>query len=518
MANNKYREIKKTEIQLNDRLLDFIIEKNELNSFMYELDIDTPPLDNWIINDYIKLNGSSYIDEFLELYSHTLDSLEMEILQQKSISHISIFEIVKINGNKLLIEDKLDSKSYSITDDSIRTILIEGDQIIARVAKIRGQYIFIGEVEYIPSSIIEEFYESILIYFNKERMNKPDLEIKNFLKAYSLDIYSMYRQCLADHMDEMEDEIPPIISDITDFQEYATDRFPKDYHIYMTNLMEIFEYRLMNDNLSLLDVNKIDMDKFFKEAIDDGFISSKEDFNSYLNTLKAYLVFLGPASPDYKLTYNQIVEISINRFKYMENLKNDNFNYNYDRILVSNISNKLSPNALTFVWDLDRFLIYAMEFEIQLTEKRKEIGKKELLSISKLLKLSEPITKSRPSQKDSKIIEMLYNLTLELKLTTIDKSKMLITEKGKNFFKFRDEEKYAIAFAYSQKKVFEYEDLDDLDTGYFLLMDIMDMDKDSNISFTNLGRLVFKYLIKIKEKKSKVVNIQAYRDKKTKEV
>lgn len=528
MTKSKYREIRKTEDQLNDRLLDFIIEKNDLNNFIYNLDIDKPPLDNWIINDYIKLNGTSYIDEFLELYSHSLDSLEIEILQQKSISYISIFEIVKISGNTILIEDKLNRKSYKITDDSIRTILLEGDHILARVAKIRGQYIFIGEVEYIPSSIMDEFYESILIYFNQERINNPNLEIKNFLKRYSLDIYSIYRECLADHMDEVEDDIPPIISDITDFQEYAIENFPKDYHIYMTNLMEIFEYKLADDDLSLVDINKIDLDDFFKEAIDDGFISSKDDFNLYLNSLKAYLKFLSQGNPDFRSSYNQIIEISSNRFKYMLKLKDDNFNYDYDRMLASAISNKLDRKSLGFIWDLDRFLIFAMEFEIELTKKKKKIGKKELLSINKLLNLSEPLTKSRPSQKDSKIINILYHLTLGLGLTRINDCKMLITDKGKNFFKLRDEEKYATAFSFIQKKYSSYGLADNLTDNLatfdpdlvddLLLMNIVDYDVDFNIGFTSLGRLIFKYLINIKGQESKLINFEDYKEKKTKEV
>lgn len=517
MTNYKYREIRKTESRLNDRLLNFIMEKNEMNHFMDGLDIGKPPLDNWIISDYKKINGNTYIDEFLELYAHTLDPLEIEILNQKSISHISMFEMTKISGNKIYIEDQLDdTKSYTIIDDSISNVLLEGDYILARVASIRGQYIFIGDVEYIPSSIISELYERILIYFNRERMNKPNLEIKNYLKRYSLDIYALYKECLADHMEETEDEIPLIISDISDFQEYAIDHFPKDYHIYMTNLMEIFEYTLMDKELTLQDIDQIDIAQFFKDAIEDGFIKSKEDYHSYLDTLKAYLIFLGPSNPEYKATYNQLIEISKNRFKYMDHLKNNNFNYDYDRMLVSTITNRLSTDALTFVGDLDRFLIFVMEFEIELTEKKKEIRKKELLSINKLLKLSQPFSNSRPSQKDSKIIPLLYHLTLALNLTMIIDQRMVITEKGKNFFKLRDEEKYAIAFSYVWQKDSEPTQRKD---DALILMGVTESHKeDSDIAFTSLGRLIYRYITRIKEKETRVISFQSYKEKKTEEV
>lgn len=552
MTNYKYREIKKTESLLNDRLLNFIIEKNEIDNIMGDFDINKPPLSNWITSDYIKLDGNTYIDEFIELHSNSLDSLEVEILNQKSTSHISMFEIIEFIDNKIYIEDKFNNIFYTIIDDSIRGVLLGGDYILARVANVSGHHIFIGDVEYIPSSIVSQFYEGVFIYFNRERIDKPNLEINNYLKRYSLDVYTLYRECLADHMDEAEDEVPPIIADIAEFQEYAMDYYPKDYHIYMTNLMEIFEYGLMEKDLSLQDINKIDIEKFFTEAIEDGFINSKEDYNSYLDTLKAYLIFLGPANPEYKATYNRVAEISKNRFKYMNSLKNNNFNYNYDRMLVSTITNRLSTDALTLVGDLDRFLIFVMEFEIGLTPKKKDIQKKELLSISKLLKLSSPFLNSRPNQKDSRIIDLLYHLTLNLDLTKITDSRMVITEKGKNFFKLRDEEKFAIAFSYIWSKDFikgiglenevierfldlEYHSLDELIRDitdsrnkkvilasgfvrYLILIGVAKFNNDFDISFTSLGRLIYKYMLSIKDKKTRVISFEDYKEQKTKEV
>lgn len=560
MSKYGYKEIKQKVSLINNRILNFISEKDEIDNIIDSLEINKPPLDHWITSDYVKLNGSTYIDEFLELYSHTLDQLEIEILEQKLRSHISLFKVVNIKYNKVYIEDQLDdSMAYTVTDDMAVGLLREGDYVLARTSKIGGQYIFIGDVEYIPSSIIDKLYENILIFFNRARMDKPDLDIKDYLKMYSLDIYSIYRECLSFHVDDIEDDMPPIITDISDFQDYAIDNFPKDYHIYITNLMEIFEYSLMEKELSLQDINKIDIDGFFKDAIRDGFISSKEDYNSYLETLKTYLVFLGPSNPDYKETYNRVVEISNNRFKYMNKLKDTNFDYEYDKMLVSTISDRLSTDALNFVGDLDRFLIFVMEFEIGLTPKRKEIQKKELLSINKLLKLSYPFISSRPRQVDSRIIELFYHMSLDLGLTIIDGKKMVITDKGKNFFKLKDEEKYAIAFSYIWRKDFikelslpktvsvnlednlidrflslEHSNLEELikdisddktkkviiATGfirYLMLIDLVKYDKDFDVHFTSLGKLIYKYMLSIKNNKSGVVSFKDYKEKRTKE-
>lgn len=549
----KNKEIKNTESMLNDRLLDFIIEENGIENIIddLDLDMDRPALDSWVVNDYRKLNGNTYIDEFLDMYSHTLSPLEMEILNQKSISHISMFEMVKISGSKIYIEDRLDdNKSYTITDESISNVLLEGDYILARIAKIRGGYHFIDDVEYVPSSITDILYESIIIFFNRERIQDPNLEIKTYLKKYSLDIYYIYRDCLENHLDETDEDIPTVISDIAEFQGYAIENFPKEYHIYMTNLMEIFEYSLMDMNLSLHDINMIDIPEFFRDGVRDGFIKSKEDYNSYINTLKAYLIYLGPSNPEYKTTYNQVIEISKNRFKYMDKLKNDNFDYDYDRMLVSTINNRLSNDALDFVGDLDRFLIFVMEFEIELTEKRKEIRKNELLSINKLLKLSQPFLNSRPNQKDSRIIDLLYNLTLALNLTRIVDNSMVITEKGKNFFKLRDEEKFAIGLSYIWNKDFlpiklkddvidrfldlEYDSLEELmehitktdtkkvvlTTGfirYLILIGIVEFNKEFQIGFTSLGNLIYRYMLSIKDKGTRVISLQAYKERKTEE-
>lgn len=549
----KDKEIKSTESMLNDRLLDFVTEENKMEDILEDLDLDMDrlPLDSWIISDYVKSNDKTYIDEFLETYSHSLSPLEIEILKQKSLSHISMFEMVEISGNKIYVEDRLDDgKSYTIIDESISNILLEGDCILARIAKIRGQYHFIDDVEYVPPSITGILYENILVHFNRERIKDPSLDIKTYLKKYSLDIYSLYRDCLTNHLDETDEDIPAIISDIAEFQEYAIENFPKDYHIYMTNLMEIFEYSFMDKNLNLHDINMIDIAKFFREGVRDGFIKSKEDYNSYIDALKAYLVYLGPASPQYKTTYNQVIEISKNRFKYMDKLKNNNFDYDYDRMLVSTINNRLSNDSLDFVGDLDRFLIFVMEFELDLTDKRKEIRRKDLLSMNKLLRLAQPFLSSRPSQKDSRIIDLLYNLSLSLKLTRIVDSRMIISEKGKNFFKLRDEEKFAIGFSYIWNKDFlpaklkdevidrfldlEYQSLDELmdhitkadtkkvvlTTGfirYLILIGIVEFNKEFEIRFTSLGNLIYRYMLSVKDKETGVISLQAYKERKTEE-
>ena len=534
MSTNKYREIKNTETQINDRLLKFIIEKKEIEDIVEELnfastnlkiELNKPPLDNWISSDYIKLNGNTFIDEFLELYSHTLKPLEIEILNQKLISHISMFEILRIDSNRIYIEDNFDSKFYTVIDESIGNVLLEGDFILARVAKVRGEYIFIGDIEYVPSSIKNRFLESIFIHFNRERFTQPNLELQKFLKRYSLDIYSIYRDCLIYHMDDTEDDIPVIISDITEFQEYALDNFPTNYHIHMTNLMEIFEYGLMDKELSLQDINEINLDDFFKSAIKDGFINSKEDYNSYLETLKIYLTFLGPGNPEYKESYNHIIEISKNRFKYMSSLKNTNFNYKYDRMLVSTISNRLNQPSLTLVGDLDRFLIYVMEFEVDLTPKRKEIKKKELLSLNKLLKLSNSFNSSRPSQSNSQIINLLYHLSLDYNLTKVIDNNLRITDKGKNFFKLKDEEKYAVALSYifSLPKTNSLKidnDISHLETGgsVFTLLGMVEYDKNYALRVTSLGKIIYKYMESLKDDQKKIIDLKSYKEKKIEEV
>lgn len=556
MSSYKYKQIRKTESILNDRLFTFILENNPTENLLDEIELDRSPLDSWIMSDYINTNGNTYIEEFINLYGHTLEPLEIEILHQKLLSYVTMFEVTAITGSKIEIVDRLNLKTYSIIDETIRNILSIGDHILSRLGKVWGEYIFIGQVEYIPTPITDDLFDNIFIYFNRARTNNPELQMEGYLKKHSLDIYSIYKECLVIHMEESEDDIPSIITDIAVFQEYAVDNFPHNYHIHMTNLMEIFEFELMEKELSLQDIDKVDIEKFFINAIKDGFIVSKEDYNSYIDTLKAYLKFLGPSNPKYKETYNRVIQISNNRFKYMSKLQNTNFDYSYDRMLVSVISNRLNDEALTLVGDIDRFLIFAMEFEIGLTPKRKEIQKKELLSLNQLLRHSYPFLNSRPSQKDSRIINLLYHLTLDLGLTAISKDKMVITPKGKNFFKLRDEEKFAIALPYIWSKDFiknisaprgfswkisdeiiekflnfEYTSLADLfkdipdkktrksilATGYvrnLILLGLLEYNDDFQVEITSLGRLIYRYMLSIKDKKTLVINMEEYKEKK----
>ena len=174
--------------------------------------------------------------------------------------------------------------------------------------------------------------------------------------------------------------------------------------------------------------------------------------------------------------------------------------------------------------------------------------------------IPDSFNNSRPKQGDSKLIQLFYHLSLKSGLVSIVDTRMVITSKGKNFFKLKDQEKYTIILSYIWTKEFirqvslpkklqmkiddflldkilklEFDNLDDLiseishievrksllQTGfvsYLMLLGIVDFNKDSLLTFTSLGKSVYKYMLSIKGKQRNVINMEAYKDRRTKEV
>ena len=85
----------------------------------------------------------------------------------------------------------------------------------------------------------------------------------------------------------------------------------------------------------------------------------------------------------YKDSYINILNISKNRFHYMNKLKS-NDTFKIDKDFVSLISFKLNDDALNTIMDYERFIIYAGESPLDLTAKL-NLLKKNLLEINDLL-------------------------------------------------------------------------------------------------------------------------------------
>ena len=86
-----------------------------------------------------------------------------------------------------------------------------------------------------------------------------------------------------------------------------------------------------------------------------------------------------------------IIDISKNRFSLMENLNNINAPFSINRNLVNEIEDFLNDTSISLLLNLDKFLLYFTDNEIEVTRKKKMIKKSFLPELCFLLNDNEII-------------------------------------------------------------------------------------------------------------------------------
>ncbi|WFA08705.1 hypothetical protein [Tissierella sp. Yu-01] len=438
------------------KLYEFIDKEIKIDEIMEKLEIEFPfsiddsnriKFNTWLSIDYIDEDGKTFIEKFLDYSSKSLSKLEREVLIDKSKSFVSLFELIEIKDNHMIVHDILQNKEFSIWEKQINNILAQGDFIFARIGKIIDEYTFIEDVSFLPRSVKSMFIEDFIIDFNNKRKEHPDLIIKDYLKKYSLEVIKIYNNCILSAMDLDEDLNSYLYDELDEFEGYLSHKcnsFEIKEHI--TNLIEFFDYYLSQEDLTLYDLDDLDFKLFFDIAIEDEFISSIEELNSYINTFKNYLSFLNKKDPDFKESYLDIMEVSKIRFSYMEKLNNLSTPFEVDRVLDSKISEALNEDALIFLMDFDKFLLYIINKEVELTEKRKKIKKQFMFDLCLLFSDIDNIDDYQPRQRELTMIDMFYNLSIKLELIAIEDNKIVLSKKGTNFIRLKDGEKFLLIF------------------------------------------------------------------------
>ena len=464
MEKYDFEELKKIDFNITKKLFSFIKKEVDIDLLNENLNIDLhffqeennkALFNTWLSIDYIDNTGKSFIDKFLDRYKDSLKPIERNMLISKNESFVSLFEILGYREEYMFVRDSLQDKEYQLWEPNLANVLDEGEFIFARIGKILGRYSYIGELNYLPFSVKSIFIEEFLIDYNRHRKSNISLTIKEYLKKHSMKLFSIYNDCILNILEYEEDITSYLYNEIYEFEGYLQNKAHSlTIKKHITNLIEFFEYYLAEDDYTLYDVDKMDFKYFFKEAVKDEFIISQEEFNSYLSTFIKYLSFLKNKSTEYKDTYMELLEISNNRFYYMNKLKSNSSPYNLDRNFVNNIALDLNERAVSLIIDFDRFILYAIDKKLELTEKNKYIKRKYLLELNSIFEENMTINRRNLNQVDFPIIHLFYQLSIKLGLMKIDGEYLVLTKKGTNFVRLKDEEKFTILFDFIWSKEF----------------------------------------------------------------
>ena len=448
MSKLSYDVAHRLEKHTTKKLFDYINSEVKVDDILKEINYEYPFfLDDsskvgfniWLSIDYINKDNKTFIEKFLDS-NPSLSDLEKDILIEKNKSFISLFEILDFQDEHMLILDTLQNEEYLIWEPNMSEVLNEGEFIFTRIGKILDEYSFIGEISYLPESVKPLFTEEFLIDFNNRRKDDSNLIIKDYLKKYSLDLIKNYNNCIYSAIEIDEDLSSYLYDELDEFEGYLknkTNNLAIGKHI--SNLIEFFEYYLAQEDLTLYDLDQLDFKNFFMEAIKDGFINSQENLNSYINTLKKYMNFLSSRNSEYKDAYSELLKISEDRFSYMEKLNSFTTTFAIDRLLESTIENVLNETSINILNDFDKFILYSVDNDLEITPIKQQLKRKNLLELNSLFE-------NETNQHDFPTINMFLKISLILGLLTIDNNKITITQKGTNFISLRDEEKFSLIF------------------------------------------------------------------------
>lgn len=457
-----YENIQKLNINVTKKLLKYISKEIQNEDILDEIQlfhddfIDHKLAFNiWLSFDFVDKNGKSFIDKFLKEKGRKLNSSERKVLKERNKSNISLFEIVDINNEFIKVIDLFQHKYFTLWEPELSSALNIKDLVFGRIANLLGAITFIGDINYLPISARDSFLRETFMDFNNLRKTHTSLTIEEYLKNNSIHLYTIYTNCIFEIM-EMEDDINSIFYDeLDEFQSYLKVKDKSvDIKRYLFNLMDFFEYYLIERDLSLSNLNDIDLNIFFTEAIKNSFILSMEDLNSYISTFKDYLKFLSNKDPIYKETYKEILNISESRFQTAKLFEDTSIPFKLDDKFSKTLERHLDEYSLILTMDFDRLMLYILNNPLGLTKKRKYIKRKYLLELNNMLEFSIDINKKAPNQNDFPIINMFYNFALDLNLLSIKNHTLSLTSRGIIYLRLRDEEKYAIFFNYIWNPVF----------------------------------------------------------------
>lgn len=471
MYSEVLEKIQTIELNTRKKLLEFIDKKIEENPNLETLDFYYPDFDFqknklafqlWLSMDYMNENGKNLIEEFLMENLGFLEVDEVELLNARSISTVSLYEILSIDdeSSETEILDLMRNKVFKIYDLEISDMLNEEDIIFGRLGKIFDLHTFIGDIHYLPNFTKSVFMKQFMVNYNSTIKVSPNLTVDEYLKKYSLNMYTFYTNCVFEAMDLDEDITSVLYDELDQFEAYLSLN-TSDYVIkkHIANLIDFFEFYLADDNLTLCNLDEINMKDFFEDSIADGFISSQEDLNSYISTFRSYSHFLSKINSKYETLSLSMVEISHSRFLIMDKFKEIEGPFKIDR-KVSNYLNNISFKEENLISNFDKFLLYVLDKPLELDDNR-DLKLEDLIQLDMIVNQSTNLL-----EKSFPALNLYVNLGKKLELLKIKDNNLMTSKKSSYYFRLKEEEKYSLFLDYVFSNEFMnliYEDLESMD-------------------------------------------------------
>lgn len=458
MYKLSYKEIQTIQENTTKKLIryinDFLKDDNSLDSVeFYYPDFDDEntmiAFNVWVSIDYKTNYGKTFIEHMLEDRPNGLTNLEREILQERNKSYVSLFEVQRIRDEFVYLEDILIGRSHKIWDPNLSNILQESDVLFGRIGKIIEYQGFIGNVSFLPPTAKDRFIQEFFVDYNRTRFRNPGLGKEEYLKQHSVNLYKIYTECIYDVVEMTDDISSTLYDELSEFESYLSLSLPR-YKIkkHINNLINLFEYYLADEEMTLYDLDEIDMEDLVNILIEDGFINCHLELVSYVNSLKKYLGFMRNRSADYQESYDELLNVSKNIFIYMKEIEYTEKPFDINKNAANKLENSLNEQALRLILDFEKFLLYIMNQPLETTKTLQHIKRKNLLELNKIMEIQEEVEKKAPNQIDFPILDLFYHFALDNKLIKLDKGILSTSRKSSQYLWLSDEDKYSLFLDY----------------------------------------------------------------------
>lgn len=397
------------------------------------------PFNLWLCCDYRDTSGKGFVHRLIES-DKSLSSKEKDILVGKADSYVTILEITDFNEPYAIAFDVLNHVEYNLLEPKVSVILKKGDYLLARVGKVLSSVRMLGEVSFIPKSVLPYLLREVIRNYNDLDRSRGDM--RSFLKNNSLFLYETYYQTVYENYEPEEGDLLPIYDEMDEFEEYLSMKSSSEgIERHLSNLIELYEYQLADDGTSLKDLNKVDLQQMLVDMINEKIIPTPLMLNSYFSTLREYLGFLAKNDKSYRKPLSDLQSLSQERFRYVKEILHQNRLSQGDPLLSIRLREVEYKPTNTYLNDFDRFLLYIYETPVELTETRGTIKRKDINKLTRFFEGDYPMFFSRRGTTGMAILNFFTKMGIGLKLLKIKDGVLLVTSRTDEYLSLSREDK-----------------------------------------------------------------------------
>lgn len=502
-----------------------------------------------------RISAEKVFDNFFNTFVNANKETENTIKQKLYNSYSSLYEVIHINSDEVILRDLLLSKNMTVVNSNLES-LGEGDYLFARIINFNETYYIVHVLNILNEEIGNIFYNMIfeftsLDFKNIKKENRKILMLKESL----MDIFIVFGMAIKSYEEvnnRIEEEIErenikylyfneedvAIFESFLDYIELNTD-FYEDDSFYLLDIVfrefldDIDENFSTFENYSYIDI--------FDYLADNGAFLTNTEFYNTLFILKKMYKFFNSFKIDCKKPIAELEYVSNNIFNYQNTMKNSFKGFYFDEGLLNIIPYDIESK---FIDDFEDFIKYIELMNVLKSETKDVIIPTHIKNLSDELNLVPTKNVKNLNQTHYPTINFFYNFAKTKSLIEIDNTYILPASRINKYMSLTNQEKYAL-FLYnilnkdflltfiSEMKYKSFKDslvlfLESLTLSktiniininlkkdkYFILDTLkrlnLVIEINSNYSITPLGEKIYNYYLKV-ENNNKVISLDKYK-------